>query len=376
MTAAASGQPTAPLRPALRPRADQAQQWLAHRRPTPFLEAADLVRAAHHRDGTRTDKLAFDLRTWAFGSSDQETMQLVQVPMPGRDASPPLALRDLAFGQLCQRIGTPPAYIRELPLKLQVACMNWGLAQVPQNALLRLAEDEVRAIMSDRYAAIDDSFLLDVVDDVLSKSGFRDDALVRATSTGPHTILRVTIPSAGVAVRKNDVIEYGLDIANSELGLRSVQVTPITHRLVCTNGMRSWRSEASLRMRHVGDPDRLRDQLRDAIPVAFSEARGDIARWKKASELLIDNALDEIEGLRAFGLSSSEMQTIGQSLAVSTGLLAADASGSDLTHVLRSSTSAFEVANAITSTARERNDVTARLTMESLGHRYLVSKTS
>jgi hypothetical protein len=65
--------------------------------------------------------------------------------------------------------------------------------------------------------------LLDVVDGVLSKSGFRSDALVRATSTGPHTILRVTVPSAGVAVCKDDIIEYGLDIANSELGLRSVQ---------------------------------------------------------------------------------------------------------------------------------------------------------
>ncbi|MEY4510377.1 MAG: hypothetical protein RLZZ450_2499 [Pseudomonadota bacterium] len=231
-------------------------------------------------------------------------------------------------------------------------------------------------MMSDRYAAIDDDFLLDVVDGVLSKSGFRDDALVRATSTGPHTILRVTVPSAGVEVRKDDIIEYGLDIANSELGLRSVQVTPVTHRLVCTNGMRAWRSDAALRMRHVGDPDRLREQLRDAIPVAFAEARGDIARWKKATEVLISDALDEIENLRAFGLSGNETQAIGRSLAVTTGLLAAEAPTGDLTHLLRSSTSAFELANAITSTARERTDVTARLNMESLGHRYLVSKTS
>ncbi|MEY4510376.1 MAG: hypothetical protein RLZZ450_2498 [Pseudomonadota bacterium] len=144
MTAAASGGQTATLLPPLRPRADQAQQWLAHRNPIPFLEAAALVRGEHQRDGARRDEVAFDLRTWAFGSSDHQTMQLARVPLAGRETSPPLILRDLAFGQLCQRIGTPPAYIRELPLKLQVACMNWGLAQVPQNALLRLAGDEVR----------------------------------------------------------------------------------------------------------------------------------------------------------------------------------------------------------------------------------------
>jgi Domain of unknown function (DUF932) len=376
MTATATSQRTAPLLTSLRARADQPQQWMIHSHPVPFVEAAALVRAAHQQDGARTDEVAFDLRTWAFGSNDQESMQLVRVPLPGRETSRPLVLRDLAFGQLCQRIGTPPAYIRDLPLKLQVACMNWGLAQAPQNALLRLAGDEVRAMMSDRYAAIDDDFLLDVVDSVLSKSGFRDDALVRATSTGPHTLLRVTVPSAGVAVRKDDIIEYGLDIANSELGLRSVQVTPITHRLICTNGMRAWRSDAALRMRHVGDPARLREQLRDAIPVAFAEARGDIARWKKATEVLISDALDEIENLRAFGITSAETQAISRSLAVSTGLLPAGAEGGDLSHLLRGSTSAFELANAITATARERNDVTARLNMESLGHRYLVSKTS
>jgi hypothetical protein len=60
-------------------------------------------------------------------------------------------------------------------------------------------------------------------------------------------------------------------------------------------------------------------------------------------------ASTEWKGLRAFGLTSSETQAIGRSLAVSTGLLAADAPGGDLTHVLRSSTSAFELANAITS---------------------------
>ena len=51
------------------------------------------------------------------------------------------------------------------------------------------------------------------------------DAL-RATAVGPHTVLRITIPNEGVPVKVGDVIEWGIDIANSELGLRSVQVTP------------------------------------------------------------------------------------------------------------------------------------------------------
>lgn len=360
--------------PALRPRADQAQRWSSFTSPVPFTEAAADVLDAHALDGKRTDLLAIDLRTWAFGSEDGETMAITRVPLPGRTQTAPLALRELAFSQLCAKAGAPAPYVRHLPAKLQVACMNWGLGQEPQNALLRLADNEVRAIVSERYAAIDDAFLLEVVDDVLKSAGYRDDALVRAAATGPHTLLRITVPACGVAVKRDDIIEWGLDIANSELGLRSVQLTPVTHRLVCTNGLRAWKSEAGLRMRHVGEAARLRDQLRDAVPVAFAEARGDIARWVKATELLIDNALEEIEGLRAYGLSAGEVMSIGRTLAKDDGLLASPSQ--DLSKALRTSTSVFALANAITATARERVDVASRLTLESFGHRYLSAKVS
>jgi hypothetical protein len=313
--------------PVLRPRADQPQQWSSFRSPVRFTEAAASILDAHAADGKRSDLVAVDLRTWAFGAADGDTMAITRVPLPGRAETSPLVLRELAFSQLCAKAGAPAPYVRTLPAKLQMAAMNWGLGQAPQNALLRLANNEVRAIVSERYAAIDDAFLLEVVDDVLKSAGYRDDALVRAAATGPHTLLRITVPAFGVAVKRDDIIEWGLDIGNSELGLRSVQVTPITHRLVCTNGMRAWKSEAGLRMRHVGDAARLREQLRDALPVAFAEARGDIARWVKATELLIDNALEEIERLRAYGLSAGEVMSIGRTLAQDEGLLASPSQG-------------------------------------------------
>ncbi|MCZ7679808.1 MAG: hypothetical protein M5U28_14005 [Sandaracinaceae bacterium] len=128
MTATATAVPTAPAAP-LRPRADQRERWINHARPVPFEDAAQLVLDAHADDGERDDVVAHDLRTWAFGSNDGRTMQLAPVPLPGRPTSEPVALRDLAFTQLAQRISAPPAYIRELPAKLQMATMNWGLTR-------------------------------------------------------------------------------------------------------------------------------------------------------------------------------------------------------------------------------------------------------
>jgi len=297
-------------------------------------------------------------------------MQLVRVPFAGRDPGEPLALRELAFSQLCNKIGAPAPYIRGLPPKLQTACINYGLSRRDGAALLRLAGDEVRAVLSDRYAAADDELLLDVVSDCLDRTGYRKDALVRAAGVGPHTLLRITLPNEGVPVRVGDVIEHGIDLGNSELGLRSVQVTPVTYRLVCTNGMRAWRSEAAVRMRHIGDPDRLRETLRDAIPVAFAEARGDIERWKRAVDVLMDSALDEIEGLRGFGLSTNEVQAVGRTLAEEQALLPESGTGQSLKDALKTSTTVFDVANAITATARERPTAT-RLGMEEVAHRYL-----
>ncbi len=376
MTAAQpAAERTAPSALPLRPRADPHERWIAHKHALPFEEAAQFVLDAHADDGERDDVVAHDLRTWAFGGTDGH-MVLAPVPLLGRSPMSPVPLRELAFSQLCTRIGAPPAYIRELPAKLQIANMNWGMTREKQSALLRVGGGEVRAVVSDRYAALDDAFVLEIVGEVLDRAGFLRDALVRATAVGTSTILRVTVPNEGVAVKVGDVFEYGIDVGNSEVGLRSVQVTPVTHRLICENGMRSWKSEAAMRMRHVGDPKRLREQLRDAVPIAFAEARGDIDRWKRATELLIDSALEEIEGLRAFGLSQGEVQTVGRQLVATGGMLPPSSSVETVAQALKVPTTAYDVANAITATARDRVDVAARLSMEETGHRYLSRRTA
>ena len=374
--ATATTETTSP--PALAPltvRRDQRERWISHRAPIDFEDAVRLVLDAHAEDGERDDVVAHDVRSWAFGNAEG-SMAIAPVPLPGRDVLGRYPLRELAFSQLCTRIGAPPAYIRNLPAKLQMANVNYGMTKEKQSALLRLAGGEVRAIVSDRYAALDDALVLEVVGEVLDKAGYLPEVRVRASAVGSHTLLRITMPAESIAVRKNDIIEHGIDIGNSEVGLRSVQVTPCTYRLVCENGMRAWRSEAAVRMRHVGDPKRLREQLRDAVPVAFAEARGDIERWRKATEVLIDNALEEIEGLRAIGLGQAEVQAVGRELALGNGLLPADASVQTITQALGVPTTAYDVANAITAVARDRGDVAARLTLEEQGHRYLTRRAA
>jgi hypothetical protein len=339
-----------------------------------FDAAVAHVLAASMRDGPRDDVMVEELRGWAFGSGDERTMEVGPVYAGTSGSTEALALRELAFTQLCTRVGAPPAYVQRLPVALQVANMNWGLGRTGAPALLRLAGREVRAVLSDRYAALDDAWVLELVGEALGRAGLRDGAMVRSVSTGLHTVLRITLPGEGRAVKAGDVIEHGVDVANSELGLRSVQVHPVTYRLVCTNGMRAWKTEATLRARHIGDPARLREQLREVIPLALAEARADLHRWSAGTRVRVDDVGAEVEALRSVGLGKREVQAVGHELARERGTLPADGERAAATRLTGPST-AYEMANAITATARSL-PTAARLAMEEAGHRYLTRRTA
>lgn len=359
----------------LQPRPDQRDIWLRHNEPMPFRIAATEILIQHHLHGARTDIATADLRGWAFGSGDGATMQLVPLPLEGRDTGAPKALREHAFGQLATKLGVPGPYVRQLPGKIQAVLMNYEMSRRPMPALLRLAGGEVRALLSPAYCAMDDATLFEIVDDVLVRAGLQHEALVRASATGLSTVHRITIPSKGVAVRKGDVIEHGIDIANSEVGLRSVQVNAITYRLVCSNGLRAWNTEGGSRYRHTGDPARLRDLLRDAIPIALAEARGDLERWKLAVDRLVDDAFHEVESLRAFGIGGGEMKAVARAIAAESGVDVDGREDAQIAEALRGTRSTtFEVANSITAFAKTRN-VSARLALEESAHRYLVART-
>jgi hypothetical protein len=362
------------------PELDQAQIWRDYRdNPIGFEEAYQKVLGHHDADGNRQDIQITALRSWAFGPApDSQHMAIWQLPIAGRKNVVALPLRQNAWSQLCGKLSLPAEYVGRLPAKLQMACVNWDMAQHSKDAFARMAGGSVRALLSARYAPIDDGHYLQVVSDVLGEAGYRNDARVRVVAAGPNTVLRVTIPTGAKMVR-GQAMEFGIDIGNSELGLRSVQVTPVTYNLVCTNGMRAWRSEATHRLRHVGDPSRLQDALKDAVPVAFAEASGDLNRWQKATESMIDNALAEIESLRSFGFTKPERESIGKQLVADS-----DLTGPSFYEALKgASTTVFDVANAITAVGKGRGQdddgmvkVEARLRFEDIGHDYLLRRTA
>jgi hypothetical protein len=358
---------------------NQRETWRTIDKPEgiPFEEGAQIILDAAKADGQRTDQGVGDLSSWAFGPMDDGSAALATIPMPGRERHM-VPLREHAFGQVCKLIGAPSDYIRKLPGKLQMACVNYGLHTVEDRSVqIRKAGDFARALVSDRYAALDDALVLEVMDSVLRAAGLMSITRIRSAAVGTTTVLRMTFgESVEIASAKvGDIVECGLDLVNGEVGNRALSLTPITYRLLCKNGMR--RNDAGIvhRLRHVGDPKRLEEAFRDAVPAALAEGRGLRQQMAKAVDHLVDDLLSEFDSLRAFGLTANESRDVARDVMADRSLaLPTDTSEWGKIFANVHTVSAYDVMNGVTHLAQGRG-TDRRLELEEAASAYLYKAT-
>jgi hypothetical protein len=346
-----------------------------------WTEAMEAVAAHAAADGVRTDlgagaldKLAIDFDSTGLlhiCKTEQRNGQLV----PGSD---PMPLRKAAFLQLAARAGAPSGYIAKLPAKLARACMQHGLvtSEAGATGMIRLAAGQARAIVSGRYAALDDALVLAEVERALLDRGLLGTVQVRGLALGTTTVLRLTWAIGSIEVKRGDIVEGGIDIINGEIGNRSVGVTPSVYRLVCTNGMRVAETKGTRRLNHIGDPSRLYEAFRDAIPAAIEEAGNASDAMRAATEAMIVDVDAEFGGLASMGFSAAEVRDVTRTAVADRGLALPEQT-SDWPDVLRGLSgdlSAFDVLNGMTAYAQTRG-TDRRLEIEDAAGRYLRART-
>jgi hypothetical protein len=350
--------PAAPraLPPPLTTAADMPARWL--NLDDAFDAAAQKIVDAHLNDGDPRDLPVMDLRSWGV------------IPADGRFALAPLAkhhapmiLRTAAFSNLTSRLGAPPDFIRKLPAPLQLANMNWLLTSQADSmpAMLRLRGDEVSAVVSDRYAPLDAPELLDAVREALVKHGALEEVRVKSIATGLVDVVRLVFPSATAAVKVGDVSALGVDISTSSFARSSLHVRGLVWRLKCTNGLRVAESRGSFSFRHIGDSQRLRDGIAEAIPSALMEARGTMAKWKNAVTVMVEDVAGMIERLR--DLTIPEKKAVESELKKDLGVPELPA------HV-----PLYDLVNAVTATAHHAVPA-RRIEIEGVGGELLAAHT-
>ncbi len=155
-----------------------------------------------------------------------------------RIVSSEFKMTELFHRQLGASLGIPAKYydkMRDEYPELLVQNVNGWLNQGASRHTIRTLDGTARAFLSDRYRRIDNA---DILRAVLPVIGEMEGAIVESCEiTDSRMYIKVVNTRLEMEVRKGDIVQAGIVISNSEVGLGSVQVMPLVYRLVCLNGM-------------------------------------------------------------------------------------------------------------------------------------------
>lgn len=162
-----------------------------------------------------------------------------------------LGMNEIAHRQIGTTLGIPAKYYdkmrRESPSLLTTNVNTW-FDYDPRTRMVRTLDGVARAFLSDRYRRIDN---FEIAEAVLPIIADLPDAKVESCEvTDQRMYLKVVNPRMTTEVVPGDVVQSGILITNSEVGMGSVAIQPLVYRLVCRNGMVV--NDATLRKYHIG----------------------------------------------------------------------------------------------------------------------------
>ena len=163
----------------------------------------------------------------------------------------PFTINSIAHDQIGAKLGIPAKYydrmLAEEPGLLATNVNHWFQRQ-PSQRMIRTLDGTTRAFLSDRYRRIDNE---EVAEAVLPIIGEMKDATVESCQlTDKRMYLKVLNPRVQTEITQGDIVQSGLLITNSEVGMGSVSVMPLVYRLICKNGMIA--ADSGMRKFHTG----------------------------------------------------------------------------------------------------------------------------
>ena len=350
----------------------------------------DLAAELDRRRGTKQDFVA---DTRQISVAMQENRPAIQ--LAGQDDR--FNLTNHAINQMGTWAGVPAKYIErmiaEAPDLLPVNLNHWlnsppAPKERPRKAgsrrrrvltrdndpsvkrMVRTLDGEARAFLSNRYRRIDNEDVMEMALPVLMED--RNLNIVSCEVTDRKLYIKALYPELeGRAV--GDVVQAGIVISNSEIGLGSIQVSPLLMILRCENGMIL--PDDSLRRYHIGravgggeyegavevfadDTNEAADktlilQLRDTVRASREQAmlgKGIELLEAAASGTKIERPVEAVEVLaKQIGLNQKEKTSV-------------------LTELIRfGDMSRYGVMNAVTQAAGEADDYDRATELERAG---------
>jgi hypothetical protein len=171
------------------------------------------------------------------------------IPVNGKGESLPIG--DLAARQIADRLKIPFAYYDRmkdaLPDLLDQNVNAW-FQQNPETRMVRTLDGQARAFLSNRYRRIDNYELAGAVLPTLAET--RGVNVVSCEVTERRLYIKVINKRMELEVRPGDIVQSGIVISNSEVGLGALKVESLCFRLICSNGLIA--PDYSQRKYHIG----------------------------------------------------------------------------------------------------------------------------
>lgn len=285
-------------------------------------------------------------------------------------------VNELAHRQIADRLQIPFRYYSKMrvehPRLLDENINSW-FQKDPERRMLRTLDGNVRAFLSDRYRRLDNLELADAVFPIIQE--MKSAEIVSSQITETHMYIKVINKKLKAEVSVGDVVQAGIVISNSEVGLGSLKVEPLLYRLACRNGLIV--KDFAQKRYHVGK----QIESDDSAYEIFSDetlAQDDKAFFMKVQDT-VRTAIDEVK----FNLSVEKLRaTMNESTGpdpVKTVELLADQyilnqneRGSILRHfIMGADNSKYGLINAVTRASQDSEDYTRATDLERLGGELL-----
>lgn len=280
-----------------------------------------------------------------------------------------LSMSDLFHRQIGKTLQIPAKYYDKMRLDsptLLAENVNHWFEKNETTHMVRTLDNKARAFLSDRYRRIDNYDVAMATLPILSQI---EDARVESCEvTDNKMYIKVVNPRLQAEITPGDIVQSGIIITNSEVGLGSVTVMPLLYRLVCSNGMVI--NDLGKRKYHLGRTmeeswELYSDETLQAEDGAFMLKLGDIVksavdetrfnkvvdRLRETTEIKIKGNIPDVIQLTAkeYGLTNNESDNILKHLIT----------GADL--------SLYGLANAVTRSAHDVTSYDRSTEMETIG---------
>ena len=182
-------------------------------------------------------------------------------------------------------------------------------------------------------------------------------------------------PRIQAEVTPGDIVQSGIIITNSEVGMGSMAIQPLVYRLVCTNGMVV--NDAATRRYHIGRGNAASEDY--SLYSDATLAANDRALMMKVQDTVravvdqtrFDKVVAMMKQAREAKITAPDIPAMVELAATDFGLSQKE-SGGVLDHLIRDGElSLYGLANAVTRAAQDVESYDRSTTMESIGYSML-----